>query len=104
MKKPILAATLVALTTPFLATFATAGPIEKACLSSDRRGVSRAMCGCIQEVADLTLRDGDQRKAAKFFTDPDRAQDVRMSSRDADNAFWDRYKNFGVTAEAYCAG
>ena len=104
MKTPILVATLVMLTAPFLATTASAGTIERACLSSDRRGADRAVCGCIQQVADMTLRDGDQRRAAKFFTDPDRAQEVRASDRDADNAFWDRYKNFGATAEVYCAG
>ena len=30
------------------------------------------------------------------------AQAVRASKRDADNAFWGRYKNFASTAEAYC--
>jgi hypothetical protein len=80
-----------------------AGPIERACLNSDRKQVSRALCICIQRAADMTLRGGDQRKAAAFFRDPDRAQKVRMSASDADNAFWDRYKNFGATAEAVCA-
>jgi hypothetical protein len=87
-----------------MSTAASAGPIERACVSSERSGVSRAMCSCIQRVADMTLRGGDQRRAAKFFSDPDYAQEVRMSTRDADNAFWDRYKNFGETAQAYCAG
>ena len=30
------------------------------------------------------------------------AQAVRVSKSDADNAFWERYKNFAGTAEAYC--
>lgn len=103
MQKPILAAACVALLLPFCST-ASAGPIERACLNSDRQAVNRAVCGCIQQVADMTLRGGDQRKAAKFFSDPDEAQQVRMSKRDSDNEFWARYKNFGATAEAYCAG
>jgi hypothetical protein len=81
-----------------------AGPIEKACLQSDRGAANRAVCGCIQQVADLTLRGADQRKAAKFFTDPHKAQVVRQSASKSDNEFWMRYKNFGETAEAYCAG
>ena len=104
MKITVHAMAIAAFTLPFLATFATAGTIERACLSSDRQGASRAVCGCIQQVADQTLRGGDQRRAAKFFSDPDRAQEVRMSDRNSDNAFWDRYKNFGIAAAAQCAG
>ena len=80
-----------------------AGPIESACLRSDRKGASRQLCGCIQQVADMTLRSADQRKAAGFFRDPDRAQKVKMSKSKSDDAFWDRYKAFGEQAEAYCA-
>ncbi len=103
MRHTLIAVTVAALTLPF-ASAAMAGPMEKACLNSDRRGATRAVCSCIQQVADMTLKGGDQRKAARFFADPDRAQDVRMSSKSADDAFWDRYRNFGSTAEAYCAG
>lgn len=81
-----------------------AGPIERACLRSDRDAANRAVCSCIQQVADMTLTGGDQRQAAKFFADPERAQSVFLSKRASDDAFWDRYKNFGATAEAYCAG
>jgi hypothetical protein len=104
MTRPFLAATLVALLLPLAGPAAAAGPIEKACMNSDRRGASRAMCGCIQEVADMTLRGADQRRAAKFFSDPEEAQQVRMSDRDSDNAFWDRYKAFGDSARTLCAG
>lgn len=79
-----------------------AGPIERACLNSDRRAANRQICGCIQEVADMTLRGGDQRRAARFFSDPDEAQSVRMSTTDRDNAFWDRYRAFIGAAETYC--
>lgn len=92
------AAAAVVLTTPL----AVAGPVDSACLRSDR-SASRQLCGCIQQVADMTLSRAEQRRASKFFSDADQAQKVRMSKSDADNAFWARYKNFATTAEAYCA-
>lgn len=101
MTKHLIAASLLAIALPLTAF---AGPIENACIKSDRKGASRSLCGCIQQVADMTLKGGDQRKAAKFFTDPDQAQKVRMSKSDRDNEFWARYKNFGETAAAYCGG
>ena len=81
---------------------ATAGTIERACLKSDRKAASRALCGCIQTVADKTLTRSDQRRAAKFFGDPHMAQEVRQSDRASDEAFWQKYKNFGATAQAFC--
>lgn len=101
MSKTLIAAAVVALSLPAAAAFA--GPIETACLRSDRQAASRSLCGCIQQVADMTLRGTDQRKAARFFGNPDEAQDVRMSKRDSDNEFWARYRNFGDTAAVYCA-
>lgn len=80
---------------------AVAGPIERACLDTGR--AEGALCGCIQQIADATLTRRDQRKAARFFADPDRAQEVRMSRRADDNAFWERYRRFGDTAELSCA-
>ncbi len=82
---------------------ASADVIERACLSSERAAGNRALCGCIQSAANRTLSSGDQRAAARFFRDPDRAQDVRMSSRASDRAFWERYKAFGSYAERACA-
>lgn len=81
-----------------------AGAIESACLRSDRPAANRSLCGCIQRVADQTLTRGDQRLAASFFRDPDRAQEVRMSTSSRDNEFWDRYRAFADRAEAVCAG
>ena len=94
----MIAAAAVVLTTPL----AVAGPIDSACVRSDR-SASRQLCGCIQQVADMTLSRADQRRAARFFRDADEAQSVRMSTSDNDNAFWARYKKFAATAEAYCA-
>lgn len=99
MNRLMIAAAAVVLTTPL----AVAGPIDSACNRSERSARSAQTCGCIQQVADQTLSRADQRRAARFFRDADEAQSVRMSKRDADNAFWARYKQFAATAEAYCA-
>ncbi|MDS9466128.1 hypothetical protein RGQ15_00860 [Paracoccus sp. MBLB3053] len=99
LNRLMIAATAVILTTPL----AVAGPIDSACIKSDRRARSSQLCGCIQQVADMTLSRSDQRRAARFFRDAEEAQAVRMSKSNADNAFWSRYKNFAATAEAYCA-
>lgn len=108
MKNLLLTATLIATgataaaIVPFAPAPAQAGTIERACLQSDRAG-SRSLCGCIQDVADITLSRSDQRKAARFFGNPQKAQDTRMSDRRSDERFWDRYQEFGNAARAYCA-
>ena len=102
MKPYVLAAAAAALL-PAITTLAIAGPIERACMASDRGG-NRSLCSCIQQAADMTLSGGDQRRAAKFFKDPDQAHATWVSQSASDDAFWDRYKQFGATAEAYCAG
>jgi hypothetical protein len=88
---------VIAITMP-----AQSGVIERACLTADRSAASPRLCGCIQSVADQTLRNGEQRKAARFFSDPHEAQEVRQSSRQSDRRFWDRYRAFGAAAEPYC--
>lgn len=82
---------------------AVAGPIEKACLKSPRDAASSSLCGCIQDAADLVLSSKDQSLAAKFFSDPHKAQEIRQSDRRSHETFWERYKAFGETAEAYCS-
>ncbi|RMC36539.1 hypothetical protein [Paracoccus alkanivorans] len=94
----IAAATLV-LTTPL----AMAGPIDSACVRSDRAQGNTPLCGCIQQVADQTLSRSDQRRAARFFRDPHEAQEARTSDSSSDSAFWSRYTNFANTAAAYCS-
>lgn len=82
----------------------SSGPISKACLSSDRKARNSRLCGCIQTVANQSLSGGDQRKAARFFRDPQRAMDVKMSKTASDDAFWDRYKVFASRSERSCRG
>ena len=94
----------VAVAVPMFSSMALAGPIESACNRSDRQTASRSLCRCIEQVADQTLSGSDQRRAAAFFKDPDKAHKAWMSKNNADDAFWDRYKAFGAQAEAYCGG
>jgi len=98
MKRYVIAAAILVAT----AAIAQAGPIESACNKSDRRASTRALCGCIQDVADATLTGADQRLAAKFFGDPHMAQEIRQSHKAAHEAFWQKYKLFGQTAETFC--
>lgn len=81
---------------------AMAKTIRNACLKSDRGRGQAQLCSCIQQVADGTLNKRDQKKAAVFFTDPERAQRVRTSDNRSDEKFWDRYEVFGAAAEALC--
>lgn len=109
MTRTILLATAVAIALPVLTiSFSTgaayAGPIESACNRSDRKTASRSLCGCIQQVADMTLGGSDQRRAAAFFKDPEKANKVWLSKSKSDDDFWERYKAFGAQAEAYCGG
>ena len=99
MKFTILAAACLAMG----ATQASAGPIDGACMGAGRNGANGALCECIQQVADMTLSRSDQRRAAKLFKDPEKAQEVRMSDRASDEDFWNRYKSFAQNAESLCA-
>lgn len=87
-----------------MASGASAGIVEGACMKSDRSAVNRSLCSCIQKVADVTLSGSDQRTVAGFFTDPNRAEKVRMQSSRSADAFWDRYTIFGQQAELACRG
>lgn len=78
------------------------GPISRACLSSDRKARSPQLCGCIQAVADLTLSSSEQSRAATFYNDPQKAQDIRQSDNSAHERFWQRYKEYGKTAQDIC--
>ncbi|QUS36843.1 hypothetical protein GR316_02200 [Falsirhodobacter algicola] len=98
MKKTLFALAAATL----MPAFAQAGPVEKACLRSDRGAGKSSLCACIQGAADATLTGRDQRRAANFFEDPDAAQQMRVSKGASDSAFWRRYQAFGQTAEAYC--
>jgi len=98
MKSILLAVTLMVGFVPG----AQAEAIERACLRSDRNGADRALCGCIQDVADLTLTARDQKLASSFFSDPQKAQDIRQSDRRSHERFWERYKEFGAAAKEYC--
>lgn len=81
---------------------APAGAISRACLASDRAAASKQLCGCIQKVANKSLNRSDRKLAATFFTDPQKAHEVRFSDKPRDEAFWDRYEAFGSRAARSC--
>ena len=103
MRKTLILAAVLATAGAMAPQVVAAGPIQNACNTSNRPAANRSLCACIQQVANQTLSRADQREAARFFRDPQRAQDVRMSQRDRDNAFWQRYRAFGAAAEARCS-
>ncbi|MGB1209472.1 MAG: hypothetical protein ACPG7W_09800 [Paracoccaceae bacterium] len=85
-------------------TMFSAGPINSACLTADRKAANRKLCGCIQTVANLTLTPGEQSRAVNFFADPHKAQETRQSDRRKDESFWTRYRGFSNRAERSCKG
>lgn len=102
MKLPLIAAAaallMMAAPAPVMA-----GPIENACNRSDRANNNRALCRCIDRVARDHLTRSEQRRAARFFRDPQMAQDIRMSRAPGDREFWQNYRAYGRAAEAACA-
>lgn len=78
------------------------GDVAKACIAGGRDAANRALCSCVQQVANQSLNGSDQRRAAGFFDDPDEAQDTRQSDRASDGAFWTRYRAFADRAESMC--
>lgn len=82
---------------------AAPGVISRACKASDRPAANARLCGCVQRVANQTLTKTERRTVAKWFSDPHRAQEIRMSDRGSDERLWQRYKNFGETAKAVCS-
>jgi hypothetical protein len=76
--------------------------IENACLSAGRNAASRELCGCIQQVADAVLSPGEQKRGAKLFADPHLSQELRVSRRDTDMSFWQKWQAFSATAAQYC--
>lgn len=75
--------------------------IEAACRSLGNTA-SFALCSCIQDVADATLVGAEQRRAATFFRDPERAQKLRQSVLQSNATFWERYEHFAMTAQLLC--
>ena len=76
--------------------------IEKACLKSDRKAVTRELCSCIQFVADQSLTRAQQSKGAKWFKDPHKAQQTRQSSRGSDEKMWQAWKKFSARTQEIC--
>lgn len=82
----------------------SSGPVQQACMASDRKARNPRLCGCIQTVANMSLTPTEQRRATKFFADPHLAQEVRQSDSGFNEAFWKRYISFADQAERGCQG
>lgn len=78
------------------------GPVGSACSASSRDAANARLCACIQRVASQTLNSSEQRRAAAFFTAPEKAQEMKARSDSASDAFWRRYKRFASRARASC--
>ncbi|WP_261384542.1 hypothetical protein [Vannielia litorea] len=98
----ILCAAMALPAATFTAAPAQAKVLERACNKSDR-GASRSLCSCIQRVADFELTRSEQKKGAKFFKNPQLAQDTRQSDRSDNEIFWRKWKKFGSSAAASCS-
>ncbi|MGR3662511.1 MAG: hypothetical protein ACU0CA_15220 [Paracoccaceae bacterium] len=94
--------TLILVLSFFVPQFSMAETLESACNRSPRAASGRVLCGCIQEVANLTLTSGDQRMAVKIFKDPQKAQEIRQSDQTSHEKFWGRYKKFASAARQLC--
>lgn len=102
MKRLILTVALTSVLLPSHAALA-GGSVERACLYADRPEATRNLCGCIQDVADAMLTRSERSKVAKFFKEPHKTQETRQSGRRTDEAFWQKYKEFGQTVSTYCS-
>lgn len=103
MKHFLLIAVCASSLTAVAPTMSDAAQIKRACLASDRTAATRQRCNCIQSVADQVLTRSDQKTIAKWFTDPNQAQAIKMSKSARDDALWERYQAFGQVAQASCS-
>jgi len=78
------------------------GDISQACLEANRRAATPELCSCVQQVANQSLSNSDQTRAAVFFSETQLAQDTRQSDRSSDERFWQRYRAFTDLAGQIC--
>ncbi len=79
------------------------GDISRACLAADRSAATPALCSCVQGVANAELSSNDRNRVARFFADPEVANETKISNTDSDDAFWDRYRTFIASAQRQCS-
>ncbi|RYH02261.1 arginine transporter [Salipiger sp. IMCC34102] len=99
MKYAFLALTILALNS---CGIGVRGEVGKACMASGRSAANPALCSCVQQTANQNLSRRDQKLAASFFEDPQKAQDIRQSDNPGNEAFWLRYKEFSNRAQRVC--
>ena len=87
---------------PSVVSRAYSGPILAACIQAGRERTSKDRCSCVQSVANSSLTPSDQHLGASFFSDPHKAQQIRMSDNALHERFWERWKEFGEKAGKVC--
>lgn len=104
MNQSIQGVLILALSFSFFTPAASAatGLINKACMESGRARATAETCDCIQKVANQTLSRKHRRTAAKLFSDPHRAQEIRQSDRRSHEMFWEKYRAFGDAVAKTC--
>lgn len=78
------------------------GPISNACIASDRKSRSRALCGCIQGSGGPDAEPVRPAPRGAFYRDPHKAREIRQSDRSRDESFWKAYRAYGERAERLC--
>lgn len=78
------------------------GEVAKACIEADRNAANPALCSCVQQAANQTLRPADRSRLVEFFKDPEEAHAIKINDSPFAEAFWDRYRNFIDTSRALC--
>ena len=109
MKNLIILSALVALTacsggnqSNSGSTRGATGDISRACLAEDRSAANPSLCGCVQRVANAELSSRDRARVVRFLNNPEIANETKLSTTDADDAFWDRYRAYISTARRQC--
>lgn len=101
MKTPVLLfAASLALAAP--APALAGSEIARACRATDRPAATRALCSCLQGVADTMLTRAERRRVAHLLGAPHLSQEVRASDKPADARFWTRYRAYGEAAHEAC--
>lgn len=78
------------------------GDISRACLAADRDRATPTLCACVQRVANAELSSRDRARVATFFANPEIANDTKISDTRANDAFWDRYRDYISSARRQC--
>lgn len=78
------------------------GEVGQACMAAGRSAANPRLCGCIDQVAGYTLSRSEQGQVARYFTDLEELQRMKLDDSPAAERMWARYDNFVDTSRAIC--